>query len=137
VSIEFAPVRASELELRIDDGDDAPLVLWGASLRVAAADVYLAAPAGEYRLLLGQPDAEAPRYELAAVREIVLGVESGSVEAGPLAANAAYSPRARLTRGAGAQRTLEKTVLWAALAVAVVVLGGITLRIARTSSETP
>ena len=74
------------------------------------------AGAGAYRLLLGNPEAEPPRYDLASLRARGAGVLGGAGRAaGRGRANAAYR------RGAGdylkdAPPTL---VLWGALLVAV------------------
>ena len=90
-------------------------------------DLFLAAPAGDYSLLLGFPEARPPSYELERVRATVLAVPCGSVTASGLQPNPAFRARARLTSGGAPQRLL----LWIALGVAVVALAGLTLRLAR------
>ena len=84
VTVAMQPVEVERLALVIEDGDDAPLVLRGVRARRQTSDLYLAAPAGEYFLLVGQPDAEAPRYELAAVRDVVLAASSAPAKVGKL-----------------------------------------------------
>ena len=115
------------LELIIEDGDDAPLELSEINGRFPVTDVYFAAPAGTYYLLVGYPEATAPRYELARVRDLVLVVPSAAADTEPLAENDAFSPASRLTSESGVQQTL----LWIALGLAVVFLTGLTLRLAR------
>jgi hypothetical protein len=127
--------RVGELELVVEDRDDAPLELT-AQLVVPLPDLYAAVPAGDYRLLLGHPDAAPPRYELEAVRELVLGVASAEIEAGALEPNPDFRARARLGGGTSRQ-LLEHGLIWAALIGAVAVLAGITLRVVRQGSPDP
>jgi hypothetical protein len=127
VTIEFPQTRVTEMKLVIEDGDDAPLPLRSFAVRVPVPDVFLAAPAGSYALLMGAADARPPSYELARVRDVVLSVAAGVTEAGPMEKNPDYSRTASLASAPGKQRVL----LWAAIVVAVVVLGALTLRLAR------
>lgn len=131
VTIAFGAARVARLELKIEDGDDAPLTIRSIVARSTVPDVFLAAPAGEYTLLLGAPDAAPPSYELARVRDVVLSVAAEEVRAEPLSKNPGYRLSARLTQGKGPERTL----LWAALIAVVVVLGALTLRLARADSR--
>ena len=87
----------------------------------------IAAPAGEYDLLLGNPEAERPQYELTQVRDVVLAVEGSVARAGDLTANTAYRPGARLQTKKGALQV----ILWLAVAALVVFLTILTLRLAR------
>lgn len=127
VEIRFAGSRADALVLEVEDGSDAPLEVVAATGLFPVPDLYFAAPAGDYALLVGHPDAAAPRYELARVRDVVLAVSAGEAEAGPLEENPDYRAGARWLRGTGAQRLL----LWATLVLAVVGLGLLTLKLAR------
>jgi hypothetical protein len=130
LTLAFAARRLDRLELAVVDGDDAPLVLTRADAVLPLPELYFAAPAGDYALLLGDPEAEPPRYELSRVRDVVLAVAAGDAQAGPLVANPDFSRGARLATAPGAQRVL----LWVALGLAVVVLGGLTLKLARRES---
>jgi hypothetical protein len=130
VVFAFPPTRLDRLELAIDDGDDAPLAFTRGEIVLPLPAVYFAAPAGDYALLLGDPEADPPRYELTRVREVVLAVAAADARPGPLAANPDFSRRARLATAPGAQQVL----LWAALGLAVVVLAALTLRLARRES---
>ena len=127
ITIEFPAGRLDSLELIIEDGDAAPLEFSEILGRFPVTDVYFAAPAGTYYLLVGHPEAAAPRYELARVRDLVLAVPSAVVATEPLAENDTFSSASRLTSGSGIQQTL----LWIALGLAVVFLTGLTLRLAR------
>ena len=64
----FKAPRVRELELRVDDGDDAPLELGAVSGRLRVPDLFLAAQPGDYALLLGQNAANAERSAYAAWR---------------------------------------------------------------------
>ncbi|HSL18156.1 MAG TPA: hypothetical protein VLB51_09665 [Methylomirabilota bacterium] len=128
ITVAVEPRRVTRLELHVSDGDDAPLVLPRVSADAAAPDLYLAAVAGEYELLLGDPDAEAPVYELERVRSTILAVPAVDVTAGELEANPAFSAAGRLARSGAWQKIL----LWVVLGLAVVVLAAVTLRAARS-----
>ncbi len=130
VLFAFPPTRLDRLELTVDDGDDAPLAFTGAEALLPVAEVYFAAPAGDYALLVGNPEADAPRYELARVRDVALAVAAGDATTAPLAENPDFSRGARLATAPGAQQVL----LWVALGLAVLVLGGLTLRLAKRES---
>ncbi len=122
--VSLPPDRLESLTVVVDDGDDAPLELEIAA-RFAAPELYFAALPGRYRLLLGDPEAPTPRYEIAAVRDVVLAVTAGEATTGPLGPNPSFSAAARLTSGAGPQRLL----LWVVLALAVLVLSVWTLKL--------
>jgi len=121
------------LRLVVVDGDDAPLGFDAVRAQVVVSDLFLTAPAGEYRLLLGEPEADGPRYELERVRDVVLAVKAAEAAAGPVRPNPDYSSRARLGRGGGPQKVL----LWAALVAAVLVLGALTFWLARREPPAP
>jgi hypothetical protein len=125
--LEIAPgdSRWQAWVLTVDDGDDAPLELRAAAATVPLPALYFAAPAGRYHLLLGDPDAEPPRYELERVRGVVLAVASGEADPGALEPNPGFSRTARL--GGRSQTVL----LWGAVALAAAVLVLLTLRLAR------
>ncbi len=128
VSISFDAGRVSALELRIEDGDDAPLTLGPVSAHLPLADIFLVAGEGNYHLLVGHPDEEAPRYELERVRDVVLAVKASPVVSGPLEKNPRFSARSRLAPGS---TLLHKGIVWTVLLVAAAILGGLTLRVAR------
>src|SRR5262249_57226885 len=132
----FPPARVASLELVVEDGDDAPLALRTARARLVLPEVFLAAPAGVYALLLGDPRATAPRYELARVRDVVLAARSTPVSAEPLTPNPSYSMRASLAGGTLAA-LVPQAVLWTVLVAAVVILTLLTLRVARSAGGAP
>jgi len=126
LSIHVPTSRVSGLKLEIQDGDDAPLVFQHAEARTLVPDLYLAAEAGIYELLLGFPEAEAPVYELERVRSTILAVPASVATRSELESNPAFNARSRVHGD-----RLQKLILWAALGLAVIVLAALTLRAAR------
>jgi hypothetical protein len=131
VIITFPPTRAFSLAIEIVDGDDSPLELERISARFPLPQIFFAAPAGDYDLLLGNPEAERPRYELNRVRQVVLAVESLPVDAAELASNPDYRPGARLATQKGALQVL----LWVVVTAVVIFLTVLTLRLARQEGD--
>ena len=125
--IAFTPSRIHSLELIVDDGDDAPLPIVSVTARGFAPALYLATRPGRYDLLMGFPEAQTPRYELANIRSTVLAVPSGASTVGPLEPNPKYNAAHRLSGSA----TARKILLWVVLALAVLVLIVLTIRAAR------
>jgi hypothetical protein len=131
VRIAFAPERIAVLELTLEDGDDAPLAFQSVRASVPLPELFLAAPAGDYMLLVDNPEATPPRYDLEQVRDVVLAVASNPASTGDLEPNPSYSVRARFTAGGSPGELLQRVIVWGVLLVAVAVLGLLTLRLAR------
>jgi hypothetical protein len=131
VGLDLPSRRTASLALFVEDGDDATLAIRRATTRVPLPEIYLAAPAGRYDVLLGAPDQEAPRYDLERVRDVVLAVNAAPIAAGALSENPDFSLKARLEGGGMRQRAL----MWGVLVIAVVVLGALTLRLAHRESS--
>lgn len=129
--IGFGAQAAHGFVLEIEDGDDAPLALQSAEIRVALPQVFLVAPQGAYWLLVGNPEAKAPRYELQRVRSVVLAVSSSAASGQALEANPGFSLAARLRSEDGPSGLLQTALVWGVLLVAVAVLGLLTLRVVR------
>lgn len=120
-----APLRTSTLVVLVTDGGDAPLRFTEASARVRGGELLAVLRPGTYRLLLGQPDASVPTYELARIRPTVMAVQPADATLGDLVANP-ERPAVDL-RGSGG----EKVLVWAVILVAVALLGFVTMRSAR------
>lgn len=128
-TLSFPPLRVDALVLEVEDGDDAPLAITRVEAPVAPPRLLVAAPAGSYLLLAGNPDAAAPRYEIERARDLVAGLRSVPATLGEGRENPSWrgTPggtarlRERLTRGA----------IWTAIVLAVLILGALTLRAAR------
>lgn len=125
VTLDGSPVDS--LFLEIEEGDNAPLALRRTVGVVCVPRVVFKAAAGRYRLLLGNPDAAPPRYDLASLRREVLSYSAVTVMAGAAQDNLAYRRRPWERLG-DAPPTL---LLWSALGGAVVALLLLTARIVR------
>lgn len=121
---------ATELVVRVRDGDEEPLAIAGAIAELPSHEVFLVAPAGTYRALVGDEEASAPDYEISRARELVVAVEPATATVGPIAPNPAFREPGLLDR-AGA----ETIAVWVVLILAVLVLGLLTLRVARAAPE--
>ncbi len=128
----LAGMRVQDLVLVVEDGDDAPLAFQRATLEADVAEILVAAPPGRYRLLVGAPQRETPVYELAQARALIDAVPLVEARPGRLAKNPAFR-----TPGFFERTGWQSLALWGALGLAVLVLGGLTLRLARQEAETP
>jgi len=120
-----------KLRIDISDGDDAPLHFSSLRATVRAPDLYLPARAGSYELLLGNPDAGLPSYEIGRIRSMILALPAAQAELAPLEENPSYSAAHRFANSGSRQKIL----LWAILILAVLLLAGLTLRSARSISR--
>ena len=127
IAIAIAPWRVSNLELQIEDGNDAPSEITRIVAPVVLPSLLVAAPAGAYTLLAGNPDATPPQYEIARARDVVLDLRSVPARVGQGAENAHWSgtPGGTMRRNA----TLQQLAIWAVIGLAVLVLGVLTLRV--------
>jgi hypothetical protein len=130
VSLSFGTRHLEGITLVVQDDDNAPLDLSSAKIHVEQPLLYLPAPEGSYGLLVGEPELAAPRYEIERVRSTILSVTAIQGRVGPLEKNADYSLAARATGGGRPARLL----LWGAIILAVLILGGMTLRMARAEA---
>ncbi|AOS44502.1 hypothetical protein Verru16b_01564 [Lacunisphaera limnophila] len=107
VAVDGAPPRARldvrlnhtpethELLVQIHNGDSPPLSVTGLRVRRHPVRVlFPAASAGSHRLLTGNPQAEAPRYDLAAFAGDLRSAGGALVSPGPLEPMPGYQPRA-------------------------------------------
>jgi hypothetical protein len=122
--------RVSRLELRVEDGNDAPLTFSRIEVVVPTPRLYVAAPAGSYRLFVGDAQAETPRYEIDEARELVMAVRAGEGTVGAPSANPAHVEPPWYDAA-----DVSTWIVWAVLLFAVLVLGLVTLRLARSAPE--
>jgi len=120
--------RLAELTLEISDGDNARLTLAGAMGRVPLPRLVFKADVGSYRLLLGNPEATAPRYDLLSLRQEVLAYSARPVEPSPVEPNPAF----RRSAADYFRATPPTALLWGALVVAVAALLFVTARVLRS-----
>ncbi len=109
VALDGAPARAQlrlefdhtplsrELLVHIHNGDSPPLTVNDVRmLRRPVGLIFQAANAGRYTLLSGNPQATAPRYDLAAFAGDLRTARATTVTPGPLEDTPGYAPRSSL-----------------------------------------
>ena len=133
ISIATAGERLSEVELQIDEGDNAPLSLGAARALVRVPRLTFKASSGEYRLLLGNRDASGPRYDMAGLRQEVLAYSAVRVEAGSREANPSY----RRLFSEHLEAAPSTLVLWTTLLLAAALLLLLTARVLRAAPAPP
>jgi hypothetical protein len=119
--------------LDLDDGGDAPLgnLSFEAVVKVPQLTALLAA--GDYRAVWGVPTLRTPHYDVERVAEVLQELRTTPHEAERTETNPAFVAPTLLERTGGATRW----IFWAVLALAVLVLGGLTVRIARADTGNP
>ena len=121
--------QVSALEVRVQDGDEQPLTVRGATLVTKGRDLFMAAPAGEYRLLVGNPRIYAPTYDVESPLDLLLSLSAVDATLGPLGDNPDYAPPSP------SRDALTETALLVVLGVAVLLLGVLTFRLVRDEPE--
>jgi len=127
IRLSWPPERVRDLEVEIENGDNVPLTLSSAEGVVRVPRLTFQAGPGSYRLLLGNADAAAPRYDLASLRREVLAF---SAVAAPLGASRT-NPAARGFAGEFLQDTPPTLLLWGTLLATVGALLWVTMRVLR------
>lgn len=115
-------MQARYWRLIVANGGDAPLrdinvELWGVPRRI----VFAPTGAGSYRLLFGNAAAQAPVYDFASVHSVAAIQAAAPASLKALAYNAAF----RKPERPWSER--NPWVLWAALAVAIIGVGGLAI----------
>ena len=127
-----SPIRVSELTLVVVDGDEAPLAFSSIEASLETNEIFLVAPPGEYRVLIGNETASAASYDIERARELLVAIPPAPAVLGPPATNPAFHVPG-LFEAAGAQTI----ALWLVLLLAVLVLGVLTLRASREPVDPP
>ncbi len=117
--------------LELDDGGDAPLTGLALEATVTVPRLTAVLAAGDYRALWGAASLPPARYDLARVNDVLQELRLTPRAAEPPVANAAYVAPTLLEQTGG----LTRWLFWAVLGLAVVVLGGLTVRIARAEPQ--
>jgi len=120
-AFDLGDLRTAALGLEVDNGDNSPLTLQRADGVVWVPRLTFKAAGGEYRLLFGNPEATAPTYDLADLRQDVLAYSAIPIDGSALQSPA---PNADYARGArDVLSSLERgPLLWTALAFSIVAL---------------
>jgi len=125
--VDFGP-RDSRWTVTIDNGDDAPLDIQSVGLEMAERQLCFDAAAGaQYTLMYGDAALAAPQYDYATL--FVRDKNAAQATLGPEQANPEHTARAD-TRPFTER---HPGLLWAALILVVLVLGGVALRTAKES----
>lgn len=119
--------------LELDDGGDAPLTALALEATVQVPRLTALLAAGDYRALWGAAAQRAPHYDLERVSDVLEELRTTPRAAASPEPNPAFVAPSLLERTGGATRWL----FWATLALAVLVLGGLTVRIARAEPGAP
>lgn len=119
----LGPVR-----LEVDDGDNAPLEIGSAVAVVRVPRLVFKSAPGTLRLLLGNPEAEPPRYDLAGLRRELLAysalpANAFEIVANPSKGSAWFSSLPGASSGA---------MVWGGIIAAMLVLLALTLRTIRS-----
>lgn len=127
IRINLDGSRCDTLFLQIEEGDNAPLTLEKACAVVAVPRIIfkLKPEEGSYRLLLGNDQAQSPRYDIQSLRREVLAYSAVPALLAPLEPNAAY----RRFAGDYFKGAPPTVLLWGVLVVAVVGLLALTVRL--------
>jgi hypothetical protein len=125
LSVMFPERQASEWRVSVFDGNDAPLAdLAPSALATPRRVVFRQEPGRRYTLLYGHSRIGAPQYDLARVTDEAELDRAAEARLGPMVTNEAYDDPAPWTER-------NPFVIWAALAVAVVVLGVLAVKALR------
>lgn len=121
--------EASQWTVIVDNGDDVPLAIAGVRLEMTERKLCFDAAAGaSYKLLYGDPALAAPRYDYATL--FAADPQAAVATLGPQQANPEFSLRPD-TRPFTER---HPALLWIALLVVVIVLGGVALRTAKSGT---
>ena len=124
--------QTAKWTITIDNGDDPPLSIESVRLEMLERDLcFESAGSGHYTLYFGDRSLAAPRYDYATL--FALQADAASAEMGRETANAAYQPRP--DERAFTER--HPALLWVALLLVIVLLGGIAFKSLQKSSLPP
>lgn len=104
-------IGTSSVELRVDEGDNAPLPITSAQLLLPSYAIRFVSSGTPLTLLYGDPSASAPRYDLALLASQLLSESAHEVSLAPT------TPR---TNGEPTQR--ERALFWSVIVAATIVL---------------
>jgi hypothetical protein len=111
VGLSLPSLRGRKILIRVDEGDNSPLPLASLRLLLPSYRLRFFHPGAGLTLLLENPQAQAPRYDLTLLAPRLHGAPAKELELGAVLSSAGISPP--LT---------ESKVFWGVLVVAVVVL---------------
>jgi hypothetical protein len=123
LTIALPPEKVSELLVILDEGDNSPIPLTGARLLLPAYRLRFFRERGaSLSLAYGRADLDAPRYDLALLAPQLLGAAATEV---------APATEQRTGAATSAGELVSPRLFWGVLAIAVLVLLGMIVRLAR------
>jgi hypothetical protein len=123
LSLPIGTTREDHLVVDVNEGDNAPLPITSARLLLPSYRLRFYHPGRPLTLVYGRDDVSLPRYDLALLSAQVMGAEATEIAAAPAVDEAKPGP---------AHSLVSPQVFWAGLALAVLVIGGIIIRLVRT-----
>jgi hypothetical protein len=135
VRVRFPETRGRYLRLTVQDGDDPPLAFERLIVRGNRRELLFRAAADRrYRVLYGFADARPPAYDLAHVLARQERIAPAAATIGARARNPDYQPGFEPPRP---WTDRNPALLYGVLGIAVLVLGGLTLRLLRKGGAEP
>ena len=123
LSIPLGTTTSERIVVAVDEGDNSALPITKARLLLPAYRIRFYHPGRPLRLVYGHDAASLPRYDLALLATQVMGAEAKEIAAAPVSGEG--------TSGAAAPLVTPR-FFWAALAVAVLIIGGVIVRSVRS-----
>lgn len=119
--LPIGSVREDHLVVVIDEGDNSPLPITASRLLLPSYRLRFFHPGRPLTLAYGRDDLAPPRYDLALVAPEVMGASAREIAAAP----------AEQSRPEAAAPLVSPRLFWGALGVAVLIIGGIIVRLIR------
>ena len=121
LSLPLGTMRDEQIVVVVDEGDNSPLPVTSARLLLPSYRVRFFHPGRAVTLVYGRDDVSQPRYDLALLATHVMGAEARELVPEP-AEEGSAGPVTSL---------VSPKVFWAGLVVAVLIIGGIIVRLMR------
>ncbi len=134
LTVDAGGTRKRYLRLTIDDGDDAPLQVRGATAEFPPEELVFSASApGPYHLFLDAAAMTAPRYDLADVLARSPDIKPATATLGPVELNPRYGRTAAIAPRPAALTDRHPVVIGAALVIVLLGLGLYAWRLLRAA----
>lgn len=128
-----SPQFARSLEVKVEDGAEQPLENVRLSLSLRAPELLVLGPPGRYTVLFGAPTERRPAYDVDALGTFLFDLKPRVATVAAREANPTFQAASALLR----KENVPQLAMWVALGVAVLVLGGLALKLARSEGSPP
>lgn len=122
---------ARSLEVTVDDGAEQPLEGVKVMLSLRVPELLVLGPPGRYTVLFGAPTERRPAYDVDALGTYLFDLKPRLAELEARDANPSFQATSALLR----KENTPQLLMWAALGLAVLVLGGLALKLARAEDD--